>query len=709
MTRPAFFYALFAFVATFLGCYLCVIDDRAGQMSLAALTPLMNELTRLGSPFVSTAWEFYPKALPYMCLTVLVLGLRRRCFDGNMIFLALAIALGSEYFLLLAGLPGIGIVGYVIALAFVYFAIHKDNPLDPILDESQKGLRFTARDAVLLGVVTLIALVYRTYAINYNLNYFEGELSTYSAAATSIPGMFMANRGHGAWAPLGLLYYIPIWITTELFNTTLVALRLSSAIVGVFTIPFIYFFARRLAGKEAALLSAFLVALNTQHVGWGRTDIHPHGVTTWPAVLVCITFLRACEKKRVIDWLLLVLAMGLTWHQYPSGQSAVAIPVFAAGIYFLLNGFRLPFRWYNTIWIALGVILWFIGLPLSYWWPIGEFRMGNPFNLTGPRALWGGLEDQTGTFDRALLIAQTAIVHLGDVIEAIFYRARYIFHQDFLADVHMMAPRTYPWILTPFMVVALVMLVRTAYRLEVAVLLAWIVAAVAPGIFSEQAYPKRLSTLFPALDIVGAIGIIITLSYIRRGDKIRRFLAGGVLSLCLFCYAAFESNVWFSNTRYRMGEPPEVKAMKTLAPHITPGTLVIAELSSGYYGGKVTYLLLDHLTAPENRPNLWYIPFRPAVRDFIKDPLKARNFKDSWAYQCTKLRNQADETAAVSEWKRVVFILQEKPNNEDGAAALDIEIAKQRCENPHITNIPSQGSFWVPLVVITCNISDLRP
>jgi 4-amino-4-deoxy-L-arabinose transferase-like glycosyltransferase len=709
MTRPAFFYALFAVVATFLGCYLCVIDDRANQMSLAALTPLMKELTRLGNPFVSSAWEFYPKALPYMCLTILVLGLRRRCFDGNLIFLALALGLGSEYFLLLAGLPGIGIVGYVIALVFVYFAIHKDNPLDPILNDSQKELRFTGRDAALLGVVTLIALIYRTYAINYNLNYFEGELSTYSAAATSIPGMFMANRGHGAWAPLGLLYYIPIWVTTELFNTTLVALRLSSAIVGVFTIPFIYFFARRLAGKEAALLSALLVALNTQHVGWGRTDIHPHGVTTWPAVLVCIAFLRACEKKRVFDWFLLVLAMGLTWHQYPSGQSAVAIPVFAAGIYFILNGFRLPFRWYNTIWIALGVILWFIGLPLSYWWPIGEFRMGNPFNLTGPRALWGGLEQHTGTFDRALLIAQSAIVHLGDVIEAIFYRARYIFHQDFLADVHMMAPRTYPWILTPFMVVALVMLVRTAYRLEVAVLLAWIVAAVAPGIFSEQAYPKRLSTLFPALDIVGAIGIIVALSYIRRGDRFRRFLAGGVLSGCLFCYAAFEANVWFSNTRYRMGEPPEVQAMKTLATHITPGSLVIAELSSGYYAGKVTYLLLDHLTAPENRPNVWYIPFRPAVRDFIQDPLKALNFRESWAYQCTKLREQADETAAVPQWKQVVFILQEKPNNEDDDAATDIEIAKQRCEAPQITTIPGQGSFWVPLVVITCNISDLRP
>ena len=708
MTRPALLYFIFAVVATFLGCYLCVLDDQAGEASLAYLSPLMSSLSEIGTPLVSNAFEVFPKLFPLLSVIFLILGLRRRSPDGNLIFAALAVALGSEYFLLIGGFPGVGIVGLLVAFTLVFFAIHKTNPLAPILDDIQKRERFSGLDAVLLGVVTLISLIYRMYALNYNLDYFEGELAPYSAAATSIPGMFVANRGHGAWAPLGLLYYFPIWVTTELFHTTLLSLRLSSAIVGIFTIPVVYFFARRVAGKEAALLSAIFLALNTQHVGWSRTDIHPHGVTTWPAALLCIAFLRAVEKKRLWDWFLLVLAMGLTWHQYPSGQSAVAIPVFASGIYFVLNGFKLPFRWYNSLWILLGVLLWFIGLPLSYWYPTGEFHVGNPFNLTGPRALWGGLEQHTGAFERGLVIIEAAIVHLWSVIEAIFYRARHIFHQDFLADVHMMAPRTYPWLLIPFLVVAFMMLVRTAYRLEVAVLLAWVMAAVAPGIFSEQAYPKRLSTLFPALDIIGAIGIVIALHYIRRGDKLRRFLAGVLLAAGLFGYAAFEARVWFSNTRYRFGEPPEIKAMQELAKNVTPGTLVIAELSSGYYVGKVTYLLLDHLTAPENRPNLWFIPMRPTIRTYIEDPRKAFNFQDSWAYQCTKLRNQVDETAAVSQWERVVFILQDKPHNEDAEAAGDIELAKQRCNNPQVNYIPSKGSFWVPLVVITCAISDLK-
>jgi hypothetical protein len=709
MIRPALIYTLFVVVATFLGCYLCVLDDRAGQLSLGVLDPGMKALSTLGDLFVSGAAGNIPRLLPFMLIGLLAIGLRRRAVDNNLIFSSLAVALGSEYFLLIVKHPVMGVVGYLLAFLMVFFAIRKSNPLDKILDDVQTRDRFSGFDAILLGAVTLVALIFRIHALNWNVDSFEGELAPYSAAATSIPGSIIANRGYGPWAPLGLLYYVPIWLTTSLFDTTLLALRLSSSIVGVMTIPAIYFLARRVAGREAALLAAMFVALNNQHIGWGRTDVHPHGVTTWPAALLCIVFLRAVEKKRIFDWLLVVLCMGLTWHQYPSGQSSVAIPIFASAIYFVLNGFKLPFRLSSLTWLALGTILWFIGLPLSYWYASGEFSVGNPFNLTGPRAVWGGLEQNSGTFDRVLIVIQTAITHFGKVVEAIFFRARHIFHQDFLSEVPDMAPRTYPWLLTPFMFVSMIMLVRTAYRIEVAVLLGWIIAAIAPGIFSEQAYPKRLSTLFPALDIVGAIGIVIALHYIRRGgSKLRSLLAGIAISLGLFYYTAFESRQWFSGKKPRYGEPPEIQAVKDLSTYIPPGSVVITDLTGGYYMGKITYLILDYLTAPQNRPNLWSIPSRENLRAYIENPKRALNFQDSWAYQCTKLRDQIDETARVSDWKRVVFVLQDKPANEDPNSAADIELAKQRCNNPQVHYIPSKGSFWLPLVVISCDLSDLK-
>jgi hypothetical protein len=122
----------------------------------------------------------------------------------------------------------------------------------------------------------------------------------------------------------------------------------------------------------------------------------------------------------------------------------------------------------------------------------------------------------------------------------------------------------------------------------------------------------------------------------------------------------------------------------------------------------MTYLLLDHLSSPAHRPNIWFIPTRPAVQTYIQDPMKALQFQDTWAYQCTKLRELIDESAAPRQWERVVFVLQVKPQNEDDNTA-DIELATQRCSHPIIHDIPKQeGTFWVPLKVISCEISDLK-
>jgi hypothetical protein len=89
--------------------------------------------------------------------------------------------------------------------------------------------------------------------------------------------------------------------------------------------------------------------------------------------------------------------------------------------------------------------------------------------------------------------------------------------------------------------------------------------------------------------------------------------------------------------------------------------------------------------------------------------MRALQFQDTWAYTCTKLRDLIDESATPREWERVVFVFQEKPTGEDDNRA-DIELATQRCFNPTIHEIPKQeGTFWVSLKVISCNISDLKP
>jgi 4-amino-4-deoxy-L-arabinose transferase-like glycosyltransferase len=87
---------------------------------------------------------------------------------------------------------------------------------------------------------------------------------------------------------LGILYYIPIWIMVKIHGVTLLALRLSSAFFGVLTVPLLYWMVRRFFGVAAASVAAWLFVFDQLHIGWSRTDIHPHGVTVWPALLVCL-------------------------------------------------------------------------------------------------------------------------------------------------------------------------------------------------------------------------------------------------------------------------------------------------------------------------------------------------------------------------------------------------------------------------------------
>jgi hypothetical protein len=247
-----------------------------------------------------------------------------------------------------------------------------------------------------LVAVLAIATGLRLYALDRVVDSFDGELTGYYAAATRLAGIPLANEGvDGSWAPLGLTFYPPYVVAAHAVGTTVLALRLAAAWVGVLSIPLLYTFVRRLAGAPAALIAAALLALDPLSLGWSRSDAHPHGFTLWPVLLVCLATLAALRGGGRRAWFATALAMGLAWHQYPSGQVAVLIPPLAVVLLAGAPGERrqrlrgaLPF-------LLLGVVLWFGGLPLSGWLATGRIELRNPFTLTGSRAAWSRDVDTT--------------------------------------------------------------------------------------------------------------------------------------------------------------------------------------------------------------------------------------------------------------------------------------------------------------------------
>jgi len=411
-------------------------------------------------------------------------------------------------------------------------------------------------------------------------------------------------------------------------------------------------------------------------------------------------------------WALMVaLFMGLSWHQYPSGQTAVVIPLLALAVYAANNRGRLPISRGQGVVVASGVLLWIVGLPFSRYLAKGQFLFTNPFTLTGPRALWGGSEQSAGVFEKALYVAVATLQHCADFTQGLFYQTAYMFHQEWVPLSEQLTSRTVDWSVMALGMVGLFVILSQRKRFESAVLLAWIAAAILPGVLSSHAYAKRLSTVFPAIDCLAAIALAICFDLLPQGSlNWRRWLLRGVTAVSAGCYVAFSSYVWFSQRFWPYAEPGEIQMAQELKQTLPPGTIVIADLGQGYEPSKMAFLLLDYLASPENRPNLLSFYRTEGYAEMIRNPTQAQSFlSTNWIYLWSKLRDQAEETAQYKDWKYVNFVMLDTFHNHPLNADL-IESAKARCKNPKVRQIHSRFNRpeWklISVTSVLCEVAD---
>ena len=132
-------------------------------------------------------------------------------------------------------------------------------------------------EILLLGLILVGTILYRFYALNHLPADFDGEMALCMAASTSRDGLLQINYGAPGmpWSPLGLFYFLFLYIFEGLFGTTLLAVRMISAVVGVLVIPIFYALLRRMAGVTAALIGAALLAFSPIEIVWGRMDFFP--------------------------------------------------------------------------------------------------------------------------------------------------------------------------------------------------------------------------------------------------------------------------------------------------------------------------------------------------------------------------------------------------------------------------------------------------
>lgn len=223
-------------------CTRAAIDDRAGRLCLALLTPLVDLVEPVAALVARSARllvvGFASAAAAFLVASSLRRARAASSDAGRAFLLAVASALVAQA-ALVANARSIGFGLYGVACVLVVWARWRGE-LAPDAPEC-KPLPFGWSEAGVLSTVTVLAAFFRFYALNRVINYFEGELSLYMVAATSVRGMIHANVADGGpWAPLGYFYYLPIFVTTRCFGTTVLAVRLASAAVSMLTVPLFY-------------------------------------------------------------------------------------------------------------------------------------------------------------------------------------------------------------------------------------------------------------------------------------------------------------------------------------------------------------------------------------------------------------------------------------------------------------------------------------
>ena len=210
-----------------------VADDRAGRPSLQSLAWLVSALSKVGAVLLQRPLRALDAVGGVLALALVVAAVVtwRRQSDSHAagLLAAAACATTGQLFFLHQHVAG-GVLLYGMAVVAALGAGRVESK------EVETGLPITFHESLqFIGAIGL-ATGFRFFALNRIPSYFEGELSPYMIGATSLKGMLLANAGwHGPWAPLGLLYYLPIYPMTTFAGTTVLAVRLASALIGVLT------------------------------------------------------------------------------------------------------------------------------------------------------------------------------------------------------------------------------------------------------------------------------------------------------------------------------------------------------------------------------------------------------------------------------------------------------------------------------------------
>lgn len=145
------------------------------------------------------------------------------------------------------------------------------------------------------------------------------------------------------WNGFADLSFMANYLGAQLLGPSNAHLRLAAAATGMLSLIPLFYWVRRWWGNIIGLLALLVLAINHEHVYWSRV-----GFNNIQAVLVAslllAAFARVLQTRRLVDWVWVGYAIGLSFHTYHAAKLfaallAAAAVLFAVGMRGFLRGY----------------------------------------------------------------------------------------------------------------------------------------------------------------------------------------------------------------------------------------------------------------------------------------------------------------------------------------------------------------------------------
>jgi hypothetical protein len=213
-------------------------------------------------------------------------------------------------------------------------------------------------ELLMLGGVILLAITLRFYKLGALPFVINGDEGLIGLAAQSTISAKLANP-YTIWENFGALYLQGINLALSLFGATPFALRLIPAIGGVLAIPAVYLFARQIAGKRVALVTAFLIATSHTHMQFSRTAAVGYIHSTWLVPLELYFLLSGLTKRSSWRAAIAGILLAIHFSIYLTAQIVIALVLVYMLVAFLFfrPWIRAAGRQVLVFWGGLGIVI----------------------------------------------------------------------------------------------------------------------------------------------------------------------------------------------------------------------------------------------------------------------------------------------------------------------------------------------------------------